>query len=155
MPFGILWPTFALVALIFVVLIVLVIQRFGHVRRHPPREADLADSESINRYFSPIEPSSNNLKNLFEMPVLYFALVPLLLITHHGDHLQVLLAWIFVILRCVHSAIHVSTRKIPPRTMVYIVSCLVLFAMWAGFFIDMLHAASAYNAAMGQMGNLQ
>lgn len=152
MPFGILWPTFALVALIFVVLIVLVFQRFGHVRRNPPREADLADSESINRYFRPIEMSSNNLKNLFEMPVLYFALVPLLLITHHGNHLQIVLAWIFVVLRCVHSAIHVTTRRIPPRTIVYLLSCLVLLAMWIGFFVDMLHAASLYHQAMGAMG---
>ena len=34
MPFAILWPTFALVALIFVVWLVLFVQRFAHLKRN-------------------------------------------------------------------------------------------------------------------------
>ncbi|MGN6268614.1 MAG: MAPEG family protein [Sphingomonas sp.] len=155
MPFGILWPTFALVALIFIVWIAMVVARFGHVRRNPPSAADFADGDSALRYFRPVEMPANNLRNLFEMPVLYFALVPLLLMTHHGDHLQVVLAWIFVALRCLHSVIHIrriSSTGMPPRTIVYLLSCLVLFVMWIVFFVDMLHAASLYHQAMGAMG---
>lgn len=90
------------------------------------------------RYFTPVEMSANNLRNLFEMPVLYLALVPLLLITHHANHLQVLLAWIFVALRALHSFIHIGPKKVMPRFMVYLASCIVLSAMWIGFAIDML-----------------
>ncbi|TPG39091.1 MAPEG family protein [Sphingomonas koreensis] len=149
MPFGILWPTFALVALIFVVWVVLFVQRFAHIKRNPPSAADFADGDAAMRYFRPVEMPANNLANLFEMPVLFFALVPLLLITRHADHLQVLLAWVFVVLRCVHSVIHIGPKKVQPRFLVYLASCAVLLAMWIGFFVDMLHAASVYHAALG------
>ena len=137
-PLGILWPTFALVALIFIVWFVLFVQRFGHMRRNPPRAEDIATGEAAMRYFTPVEMSANNLRNLFEMPVLYLALVPLLLITHRANHLQVLLAWIFVALRALHSFIHIGPKKVMPRFMVYLASCIVLSAMWIGFAIDML-----------------
>ena len=137
-PLGILWPTFALVALIFIVWFVLFVQRFGHMRRNPPRAEDIATGEAAMRYFTPVEMSANNLRNLFEMPVLYLALVPLLLITHHANHLRVLLAWIFVALRALHSFIHIGPKKVMPRFMVYLASCIALSAMWIGFAIDML-----------------
>ncbi|MGN6620036.1 MAG: MAPEG family protein [Sphingomonas sp.] len=152
MPFAILWPTFALVALIFVVWLVLFVQRFAHLKRNPPSDSDLASGESAKRYFGPVEMPANNLANLFEMPVLYFALVPLLMLTQHGNHIQAILAWVFVGLRAVHSFIHIGPKKVPARFLVYLLSCAVLLAMWIGFFIDMLHAASLYHAAMSRMG---
>ncbi len=151
MPFAILWPTFALVALIFVVWFTLFVQRFGHFRRNPPRAEDLATGEAALRYFQPVEMAANNLRNLFEMPVLYFALVPLLLVTNQADHIQVLLAWAFVILRVGHSIIHIGPKKVQPRFLVYLASCVVLSAMWIGFFVDTVWAASAYHDALDAM----
>ena len=151
MPFAMLWPTFALVLLIFVVWAVMFVQRFGHLRRNPPGEGDLASSAAAMRYFQPVEMAANNFSNLFEMPVLYFALVPLLLVTHHGNHLQAVLAWVFVALRVVHSVIHIGPKQVMPRFLVYFASCLVLSAMWIGFFVDMVHAASLYHQALGTM----
>lgn len=154
MPFAILWPTFALVLLIFVVWAVLFVQRFGHMRRNPPGADDLASGAAALRYFAPVEMAANNLRNLFEMPVLYFALVPLLLVTHRADHLQVILAWAFVVLRALHSVIHIGPKRVPARFLAYLASCLVLAAMWVVFFVDMLHAASLYHQAMDAMGPL-
>lgn len=138
---GILLPTFALVALIFIVWLVLFVQRFGHIKRNPPRKEDFDTGEAAMRYFEPVEMPANNLRNLFEMPVLFFALVPLLMITHHANHLQVLLAWIYVALRVVHSVIHIFVRKVQTRFMVYLVSCIVLSVMWIGFAIDIMSAS--------------
>lgn len=149
MLIAILWPTFALVALIAVVWLAMFVQRFGHIRRNPPRADDLATGDAAQRYFSPVEMSANNLRNLFEMPVLYFALVPLLLITHQAGHAQVLLAWIYVALRAIHSFIHIVPKKVPLRAMIYVMSCAVLFAMWIGFAIDMIGAASAHAGMLG------
>ena len=137
-PLGILWPTFALVALIFIVWLTLFVQRFRHIKRNPPRAEDFSTGAGAMRYFEPVEMPANNLRNLFEMPVLYFALVPLLLIAHHANHIQVLLAWIFVVFRAAHSVVHVASGRVMPRFMVYLVSCGVLSAMWIGFAIDML-----------------
>ena len=151
MPFGILWPTFALVVLVFVVWAALLYTRLAHVRRNPPRRGDFATSESMARYFEPVETPAGNLRNLFEMPVLYFALVPLLLITRHADHAQVALAWGYVILRAVHSFIHIRRGPVQRRFLVYVASCAVLMAMWIGFAVDMATAASAYDAAMANL----
>lgn len=140
MPITILWPTFALVALIFAVWFTLFVQRLGHIRRSPPRAEDFASGEAALRYFRPVEMPANNLANLFEMPVLFFALVPLLMLTRHADHIQVLLAWLFVLLRAVHSFIHIGPKQVKPRFFVYLLSCIVLSAMWIGFAIDMATA---------------
>lgn len=131
-----------LVAVIFIVWFTLSVQRFGHMRRNPPRAEDFANTDAAMRYFQPVEMASNNLRNLFEMPVLYFALVPLLMITHHANHIQVLLAWIFVALRALHSFIHIGPKKVMPRFIVYLASCVALSAMWIGFAIDMLTVPS-------------
>lgn len=146
MTIAILWPTFALVALIFAVWITLFVQRFGHIRRNPPTARDFADGEAAMRYFRPVEMPANNLANLFEMPVLYFGLVPLLLLTHHAGHAQVALAWIFVALRLGHSLIHINRGKVILRFQVYLASCAVLSAMWIGFAFDMISAGGLLPA---------
>jgi hypothetical protein len=137
MPIAILWPTFALVAWIFVVWFWMYVDRFAHMRRHPPTAANFATNAAGASYFEPVEMSAANLRNLLEMPPLYFALVPLLMITHHANHIQVTLAWIYVALRVVHSILHIVVRHVPSRFLTYAVSCAVLSAMWIGFAIDM------------------
>ena len=130
---AILWPTFALVVLIFAVWLTLFVQRLAHIRRNPPRAEDFATGAAAMRYFEPVEMPANNLRNLFEMPVLYFALVPLLLVTGQAGTVQVALAWAYVALRAVHSWIHIGPKRVPQRFLVYLVSCALLSAMWIGF----------------------
>lgn len=137
MTIAILWPTFVLVALIYAVWFFMFVKRVDHMRRNPPGADDFADGESAMRYFRPVEMPANNLRNLFEMPVLYFALVPLLMLTRHAGYVQLALAWIYVALRIVHSLVHVGPNQVMARFMVYLASCIVLSAMWIGFAIDM------------------
>ena len=100
--------------------------------------ADFADGESVARYFRPVERPAQNLANLFEMPVLYFALVPILLQTGSANRLQVTLAWIFVALRLLHSLIHIGPNTIRTRFRIYLASCITLAAMWLGFLADLV-----------------
>lgn len=143
MTIGILWPTLALVALVFAVWFTLFVQRVGHMRRNPPGPDSFGSGDAALAYFRPVEMPANNLANLFEMPVLFFALVPLLLITRHADHAQVVLAWIFVVLRVVHSIVHVTRGSVNLRFFVYLGSCVALSVMWIGFAADMIAAGSA------------
>ena len=141
MLIAILWPTFALVALIILVWFWLTVERGRHIKRKPPTAEDFATGEAALRYFTPVEMPANNFRNLFEMPVLYFAIVPLLMITHQGNHVQVALAWAFVLLRAVHSFIHIVVRKVMIRAPVYWLGSAVLMAMWIGFAVDIARAA--------------
>lgn len=152
MPFAILWPTFALVALIVTIWFWLFVERIGHIRRNPPSVEDFASGEAALRYFQPVEMPANNLRNLFEMPVLYFAIVPLLMITHQANHVQVALAWAYVLLRVLHSFIHIVVRKVQLRAMTYWLGSAVLMAMWIGFAVDIASASARYQDAMGNIG---
>lgn len=135
---AILWPTFGLALVIFVVWFTLLRRRFGHIASHPPSSADFADGEAVSRYFRPVERPAHNLANMFEMPVLYFGLVPLLLLTGRASLVQVALAWAYVGLRAWHSHLHIGANPIRLRARVYIASCAVLAAMWLGFAFDLL-----------------
>lgn len=135
---AIIWPTVAMAALIFAVWAVLLRQRFAHIAANRPVAADFANAEAVGRYFRPVERPAQNLANLFEMPVLYFALVPLLIVTGSASGIQVGLAWAFVALRLVHSIIQIGPNTIRARARVFIASSVVLFAMWLGFVMDIL-----------------
>ncbi len=132
---AILWPTFAMVALIFLVSLTLMQARIGHIRRQRPRIDDLVDGDAMRACFRPVERPAANLANLFEMPVLYFALVPLLLSTGLATLSQVTLAWAYVALRAAHSIAHVAGR-VRPRFALFLASHAVLAAMWVGFAMD-------------------
>ena len=149
---NILWPTFALVLLAFAVLFTTAARRLAHVRRVPPGPGTFATRDTAAAYFGPLELSANNLSNLFEMPVLFFALVPLLIETHSAGVAQVLLAWLFVLARAAHSYVHVVKQDVRARFRVFLVSNVLLSAMWIGFFVDMVRAAHAYTQAMGAIG---
>lgn len=151
MPFAILWPTFALVVLIYLIWFVMYVQRFALMKRTPPTAEDFATMDGGRRYFAPVEMPAANLINLFEMPVLFFALVPLLLITHQANHIQVALAWAYVLLRAGHSIVQTVIRRVPLRFMVYVLSCAVLSAMWIGFAVDMASASARYQDAMANI----
>ena len=134
----ILWPTIAMAALIFTVSLVLLFQRMGHMKRNPPRKEDFATSVAALRYFEPVEMASNNFRNLFEVPVLFFALVPLLLVTGRDGIVQVALAWVYVGLRAVHSAIHIGRGPVHRRFLFHLLSTIVLMAMWIGLVVRMI-----------------
>jgi hypothetical protein len=136
----ILWPTLALVALVFVVWLVMNVQRFALLKRNPPTREQMATADAALRYFQPVEMSANNLRNLFEMPVLYFALVSLLMITGLDGMVQVVLAWVYVALRALHSYVHIVVKNPMRRFQVYLLSCVVLSAMWIGFAIRLIAA---------------
>lgn len=149
---NILWPTFALVLLIFVMWIVAAVSRIGYTRRVPPTRDTFATRHTADAYFAPVDLPANNMANLFEMPALYFALVPLLLATRSADVAEVGLAWLFVMARIVHSYLHVVVRQVRARFLAHVVGNAILSAMWIGFFIDMVAAALAYNHAVSAFG---
>lgn len=140
--FAMVWPTFALVAVIFAVWLTMFVQRIGHIKRNPPRGRDFASNAASASYFEPVELASNNFRNLFEMPMLYFVVVLLMIALHQASYPQAVLAWAYVMARAAHSVIHIGVKNVRVRFGVYLLSCVLLSAMWIGLFVDTLHAAS-------------
>ena len=77
--------------------------------------------------------AADNFRNLFEAPVLFFAVCCALAITDTVTPLQVTLAWVFVGLRAVHSFIHVTYNRVMHRFAAYVASTICLFLMWGLF----------------------
>lgn len=71
----------------------------------------------------------NNLKNLFELPVLFYALCLLLFVTGSVDNTYVAAAWSFVAFRLLHSVVHCTINHVMGRFICYLVSSLLLWFM--------------------------
>jgi hypothetical protein len=62
------------------------------------------------------------------------------LLTKGADQPMIVLAWLFVLTRVIHSAIHVGPNKVRWRTPVYALGFLILVVMWIKL---VLHVATA------------
>lgn len=73
---------------------------------------------------------SYNFRNLFEMPVLFYALCLLLFVTNRVDALFIGCAWAYAALRTVHSLIHCTLNIVKFRFAAYMLSSIVLWFMF-------------------------
>ncbi|MGQ0384833.1 MAG: MAPEG family protein [Gammaproteobacteria bacterium] len=79
--------------------------------------------------------AADNFRNLFEVPVLFYALCTALAVTGASTPGFVTAAWAYVGLRTLHSLIHVTYNRVVHRFLVYVSSTLLLFGMWIAFFM--------------------
>jgi hypothetical protein len=127
---SILIPMFALVGLTF-----LVWARMYHVRiRYIVRNRiDVDNYKSRSGYAdvpTEVMSASDNLINLFEAPVLFYAAILTIFLTGSADPAFQLMAWGYVGLRVAHTAVHITYNKVLHRFSAYFLSSLVLWAIW-------------------------
>ena len=72
---------------------------------------------------------SDNLKNLFELPTLFYGLVLYLFVTNKVDEIYLVAAWIFAAFRILHSAVHCTVNIVLLRFWLYCISALALWFM--------------------------
>ena len=80
-----------------------------------------------------------NQRNQFELPVLFYAVTAFALIVAAADFLMVVLAWLFVLTRILHAAIHIGPNKVRWRSPMFALGVLILAIMWVKLF---LHVAT-------------
>lgn len=131
-------PVFVQVALTFVVLF-----RLGAVRLKAIRAGGLVREEVVlgDTGWPPIvRQASNCFRNQFELPVLFYVLAVLALVTRQASDLFLVLAWLFVLSRIVHAYVYVTSNHIGWRFGAFAVGALVLLAMWVLFALAILLA---------------
>jgi hypothetical protein len=84
---------------------------------------------------------ANAFHNQLELPVLFYVLTILVGTSGQADLAFVIMAWVFVMLRIVHAAIHVTTNNVRQRGAIFGLSALVLTAMWVLFMLRVMFAA--------------
>jgi hypothetical protein len=124
-PNLILAPMGALAALTFFVL--LAVPALRMTRRG---KQDSADGDIPGGLANP------NFADLLEMPVLFYTICLMLYVTHRVDQSFVMLAWVYVALRALHSAVHLSYDKLLHRMVLFALSNFTVFAMWVFFFFE-------------------
>ena len=121
-------PFFAMLFLTLLVWVYMYIRRIGFIRSNKISPRDLAVPGELARISPPeVSNPSDNLKNLFEIPVLFYGLALYLFVTNQVDAAYVGAAWTFVAFRTLHSAVHCTINIVMLRFYLYLVSAL---AVW-------------------------
>ncbi len=121
-------PVFATVLLTFLVWAYMYIRRISFITKNKVSPTDLAVPGALAQISPPaVANPSDNLKNLFEIPVVFYALALVLFVTNQVDATYVTAAWVFVAFRALHSAVHCTINIVMLRFYLYLVSTL---AVW-------------------------
>ena len=124
----ILLPVFVQVALTFALLFWMASARRASLVRG---EAKIRDT-ALGQPAWPAKPTqiSNCYDSQFQIPVLFYVVVIVALLTKSADLIFVVLSWIFVLARIAHAYIHTTSNHVPTRFNVFAVGVLVLLIMW-------------------------
>jgi len=80
-----------------------------------------------------VERPARTFMNLLEVPVLFYLVCVLMIVTGDFDPVQLTLAWVYVAARIAHAAIYLASNYVPMRLAAYVSSCAVLIVMWVRF----------------------
>ncbi len=123
------YPMFLMVLLTFVVGIIAFFARVKSVKSKSvdPRAYKLMDA---NHYPELVIKTTRNFNNQFEVPLLFYIGCLAYLVLDITSTLALYLAWVFVILRVVHSFIHITYNHLLHRIAVFWLSFFVVFTLW-------------------------
>ncbi|MGZ5849879.1 MAG: MAPEG family protein [Methyloceanibacter sp.] len=125
---AILVPMFAQVGLTFVLLFWMSVLRLGALRAGGVQSKDVALREP--NWPPRVLQVGNAFHNQLELPVLFYTVVLLALVTETLDTVLLVLSWMFVLSRLVHAYIHVTSNRLDRRTAVFLVGAIALLLMW-------------------------
>jgi hypothetical protein len=104
------WPMIAMAGLTLVVAVHMYLTRVAEMRERRVNPQLLATRQEAEKHLHDTR-ASDNFRNLFEIPVLFYAA--------------------FVLTRVIHSCVHVTYNKVMHRFNVFVLGMAAVFAMWA------------------------
>ncbi len=126
---SILYPVIAMAVLSFYVTIRLFYVQYRATKRREVKYGFF----SVYRGEAPetVQAARDHYKNMFELPVLFYLWVVILLASGRVDQIDILLSWLFVISRYVHSYIRATDHtKILFRLSVFAVGFFIILVCW-------------------------
>ena len=135
----ILQPVIGMMLLTAVVWIVLFLKRIPAMQASGlPTQTWTTPDKTVELLTESVNNPANNFKNLFELPVVFYALCLVLFVTNSVDAMHVVAAWTFVGFRVLHSLIHCTVNIVMARFLCYLAASLALWFMVARAAIDLL-----------------
>ena len=133
----ILYPMLAMVLLTAIVAVTMYRRRIAEMRlrRIPPQ--NVATSAQMAAALEDTR-AADNFRNLFEAPVLFYAAVLTIYATQLTGTPYLVLAWVYVAARVVHTSIHCTYNRVIHRLVAFASSLLVLWTLWGLLAFDLL-----------------
>ena len=113
--------------------------RLGELRSRRIHPQQVATAKQMGETLQIVQ-SADHFRNLFEVPVLFYALCGFLAITKLTTLLLLACAWGYVVLRAAHAYIHLTSNKVVRRFQVFVASTIVLYVMWGIFAVRLVMA---------------
>jgi hypothetical protein len=135
-PALILWPMIAQVGLTLAVSIRMYLVRIAEMRARRIAPDSIATSRAAAERLENTA-AADNYRNLFELPVLFYAICLALYVTDLVAPAQLLLAWTFVGLRVLHSWIQVTSNRVMHRFRAFVAGMVCVFGMWGLFAVQL------------------
>lgn len=123
---SLLWPMLAHIGLTFGLYVWLTVARAGAVRRGEVEHGCFVLGREEPRAVARI---TRNLANQFELPVLFYAIVVLLVALGRVTAIDVAAAWVFVAGRIVHTLVQTLTDDVPLRGRVFMINFLAIVVL--------------------------
>ncbi len=120
-------PMFAMILLTLVVWVYMYIRRISFITANKFGQKDLTPAAFAQLSPPAVSNPSDNLKNLFEIPVIFYVLLLYLFAVKQVDAAYLDAAWIFVAFRVLHSAVHCTFNLIMLRFYLYLIASV---AVW-------------------------
>ena len=124
---AIFWPMIGHVLLVFLIYGLLSLRRKAAVMSGSAKISQFRENQN--------EPAQslfvrNALGNQFELPMLFHIACLSLYVTQGVGTLSLAVAWVFVVSRYAHTAIHVTSNRIRYRQPAFIAGFVMVFVLW-------------------------
>lgn len=124
---AIFWPMIGHVLLVFLIYGLLSLRRKAAVMSGNAKISQFRENQN--------EPAQslfvrNALGNQFELPVLFHIACLSLYVTQGVGTVSLAMAWVFVVSRYAHTAIHVTSNRIRYRQPAFIAGFVMVFVLW-------------------------
>lgn len=127
---SLIFPMYAMVLLNFVVLGLMFRARRRALSSGQMRLSYFKTYQSSHQEPEAVLITARHFSNLFEMPVLFYAVCLAAMIMRFDGYLMQVLAWAFVGCRIIHAWVHLSSNHIIYRMLSFAGGCLILLVMW-------------------------
>ncbi|MEW6996139.1 MAPEG family protein [Colwelliaceae bacterium BS250] len=130
-----LYPMFLMVLLTFVVGFITVKVRFASVKGGDVRAKyfRLMSGQEVPEL---ITKTTRNFNNQFEIPTLFYVVCTLYVCLGIESVFALVFAWLFVILRIVHSYIHITYNHVLHRMLTFVAGIMCIMVLWVNLLIQ-------------------
>ncbi|MEH6568023.1 MAG: MAPEG family protein [Halioglobus sp.] len=128
--FALTLPLLGMLTLTMVVWCLLFVKRMSYISANKIKAQDMKTPEQVQQLIpGEVAAPGNNLKNLFELPVVFYAICLYLVVAVQVDDIHYYCAWIFLVFRIIHSIIHCTYNQVMHRFAAYVISSIALWVM--------------------------